>query len=115
MILVTGATGNVGRPLIDALHRAGASSRAITRNRGSANLPAQVEVIEGDPSHPETMAEALKGVTSMFFNPMAVQSASLTQNGQQIVWQLKIMLLVLPFCMVCPLTSQSRARPCGSP
>jgi uncharacterized protein YbjT (DUF2867 family) len=64
MILVTGATGNVGRPLIDALNRAGASLRAVTRNRGSANMPAQVEVIEGDPSQPETIAEALKGVRS---------------------------------------------------
>jgi uncharacterized protein YbjT (DUF2867 family) len=76
MILVTGATGNVGRPLIDALNRAGASVRAITRNRGSAKLPAEVEVIEGNPSQPETIAAALKGVTSMFFNPMAVQSAT---------------------------------------
>ena len=43
-VLVTGATGNVGRPLVAALVDAGARVRAVTRNPESAGFPSQVEV-----------------------------------------------------------------------
>ncbi len=56
MILVTGATGTIGRPLIDLLSAAGADVRAISRNPMFAGLPARVEVAKGDPSRPETIA-----------------------------------------------------------
>ena len=46
MIVVTGATGTVGRHLVDLLpHNV---VRAITRTPQNAGLPAQVEVVEGD-------------------------------------------------------------------
>jgi len=70
MILITGATGNVGRPLIDLLQAEGAGVRAVTRNP-RAGLPASIEVAEGDPSRPATLAPALKGVTTLFVNPAA--------------------------------------------
>ena len=54
--LVTGATGTIGRPLIDALLNQGAKVRAITHNPQAANLPAEVEVVEGDLSQPDTIA-----------------------------------------------------------
>ncbi|MCW2919294.1 MAG: NAD(P)-dependent oxidoreductase [Actinomycetia bacterium] len=54
MILVTGATGTIGRPLIDLLISAGADIRAVTRNPQAAGLPAGVEVVEGDPSQPRS-------------------------------------------------------------
>jgi uncharacterized protein YbjT (DUF2867 family) len=38
-ILVTGATGNVGRELVAQLRAAGRTVRALTRNPQSANLP----------------------------------------------------------------------------
>ena len=76
MILVTGATGNIGRPLIDLLRREGARVRGVTRNPHTAALPADVEIASGDPSRPETMATALRGVTSLFLNPLAVQGAT---------------------------------------
>ncbi|MFC5747656.1 NmrA family NAD(P)-binding protein [Actinomadura rugatobispora] len=44
MILVTGATGAVGRPLVHALLRAGHKVRALTRNPATANLPAGAEL-----------------------------------------------------------------------
>jgi uncharacterized protein YbjT (DUF2867 family) len=45
-ILVTGATGNVGRPLVTLLIEAGALVRAVTRDPRSARLPAQVELVD---------------------------------------------------------------------
>jgi uncharacterized protein YbjT (DUF2867 family) len=76
MILVTGATGNVGRPLLDQLRSEGADVRAVTRDAPAAGLPADVDVIEGDPSRPETIASSLRGVTGLFLNPQAVGDAS---------------------------------------
>jgi nucleoside-diphosphate-sugar epimerase len=47
VVLVTGATGRVGRHVVDELLRAGASVRALTRRRENAMLPAGVEVVTG--------------------------------------------------------------------
>lgn len=44
MILVTGATGHVGRPLVDALLAAGQKVRALSRDPATAGLPAGAEV-----------------------------------------------------------------------
>lgn len=72
MILVAGATGNIGRPLIDLLVGEGADVRAVTRAPKAAGLPAGVEVAEGDPSRPDTITPHLHGVTSLFLNPRTV-------------------------------------------
>jgi uncharacterized protein YbjT (DUF2867 family) len=76
MILVTGATGNIGRPLIGVLVGEGARVRAVTRNPQAAGLPADVEVVEGDPSRPETLASSLRGVSALFLNPAAVRDSA---------------------------------------
>ncbi|MDT0345885.1 NAD(P)H-binding protein [Streptomyces litchfieldiae] len=75
MILITGATGNVGRPLLDLLTAQGAAVRAVTRDPAGAGLPAGTDVVRGDPSRPETLADALEGVAALFLNPVAVQDA----------------------------------------
>lgn len=66
MILVTGATGTVGRTLVDRLLEAEAPVRALTRRPEFANLPAGVEVIHGDLADPSSLAPALHGVTQVF-------------------------------------------------
>jgi uncharacterized protein YbjT (DUF2867 family) len=76
MILVTGATGTIGRPLIDLLAAEGARVRAVTRDPHAAGLPAGVEVVEGDPSRPGTIAPLLQGVTALFVHPRAVGDAA---------------------------------------
>src|SRR5438093_101748 len=76
MILVTGATGTIGRPLIEVLSTAGADIRAVTRNPQATGLPAHVEVVAGDPSRPETIAPFLEGVTALFLHPRAVADAA---------------------------------------
>ncbi len=56
MILVTGATGTVGRPLIEVLSTAGANIRAVIRNGQAAGLPDGVEIVRGDLSRPDSIA-----------------------------------------------------------
>jgi nucleoside-diphosphate-sugar epimerase len=47
-ILVTGATGNVGRNVVSLLSGTGARVRALTRNPQTADLPDSAEVVSGD-------------------------------------------------------------------
>lgn len=66
MILVTGATGNVGRPLVEQLVAAGLPVRALSRNPATANLPDGVEVIEGTIDDNDHLDEAFEGVERAF-------------------------------------------------
>jgi uncharacterized protein YbjT (DUF2867 family) len=68
-ILVTGATGNVGRLVVDHLLAAGAPVRALTTNPKKAALPAGVEVCEGYIGRPVTLPAALAGVEKMYLAP----------------------------------------------
>ncbi len=76
MLVVTGATGTIGRPLVDVLVAQGAEVRAITRSPLAAGLPAGVDVVEGDPSRPDTVAPFLEGVTALFLHPRAVGTSA---------------------------------------
>lgn len=69
-ILVTGATGNVGRLVADHLLAAGAKVRALTNNPAKAALPAEVEVVEGYLGRIETLPAALAGVERMYLAPL---------------------------------------------
>jgi uncharacterized protein YbjT (DUF2867 family) len=65
-ILVTGATGNVGRNVVSLLSGTGARVRALTRNPQTADLPDSAEVVSGDLSDPYTLEGPLKGIDSVF-------------------------------------------------
>jgi uncharacterized protein YbjT (DUF2867 family) len=54
-ILVTGATGRIGRRVVDALVADGTPVRALTRTPSGARLPAAVEVVTGDLTLPATL------------------------------------------------------------
>jgi len=63
MILVTGATGNVGRELVRALVRAGEQVRALIRREADqSRLPAGVAGVVGDLNRPQSLSAALAGV-----------------------------------------------------
>jgi uncharacterized protein YbjT (DUF2867 family) len=63
MILVTGATGNVGSELVRALIGADEPVRALIRSpEGQAALPDGAEASIGDLNRPETLTDALAGV-----------------------------------------------------
>lgn len=73
-ILVTGATGNVGRPLIAALLADGAQVRALTRDPASANLPPELDVTGGDYTAPGTFTRAVSGADAVFVNIGAIRT-----------------------------------------
>ncbi|MFD4183807.1 SDR family oxidoreductase [Rhodococcus sp. NPDC058514] len=69
-ILVTGATANIGRLVVDHLLEAGASDvRALTNNPRRAGLPEGVEVAEGYLRRPESLPSAFEGVERMYLAP----------------------------------------------
>jgi uncharacterized protein YbjT (DUF2867 family) len=67
MILVTGATGTVGREVVRQLHTAGCEVRALSRNPEKANFPEGVEAVSGDLTKLETLRVALDGVEKVFW------------------------------------------------
>ncbi|MGW5328309.1 NAD(P)H-binding protein [Streptomyces sp. NPDC004014] len=61
-VLVTGATGRVGRLVVNQLLDAGMPVRALTRRpEAAATLPAKAEVFTGDLTVPESLEPALSG------------------------------------------------------
>lgn len=67
MMLVTGATGNIGRALVGELHALGAGPlRGLTRDTAKAVFPEGVEAVEGDLARAASLKSALEGVRSLF-------------------------------------------------
>ncbi|MEU6522399.1 NAD(P)H-binding protein [Streptomyces sp. NPDC046924] len=64
-VLVTGATGTVGRQVVAELLARGHAVRALTRDPARASLPADVEVVRGDLTEPDSLVPALEGVTGL--------------------------------------------------
>ncbi|MFJ9924367.1 NAD(P)H-binding protein [Streptomyces rubiginosohelvolus] len=64
-ILVTGATGTVGRRVVEQLLERGEHVRALTRDPERAGFPAGVEVVGGDLEDPASLVPALRGVTGL--------------------------------------------------
>jgi uncharacterized protein YbjT (DUF2867 family) len=58
-ILVTGATGNVGRHITVQLRDAGVTVRALSRDPSSPRLPAGVTVSRGDLTDPDSLRNAV--------------------------------------------------------
>lgn len=65
-ILITGATGTVGRELVDLLLAKGERVRALTRNAEKADLPAQAEIVTGDLGDAATLPALLDGIDQAF-------------------------------------------------
>jgi uncharacterized protein YbjT (DUF2867 family) len=65
-VLVTGATGRVGRAVVDELLAAGVPVRALTRRPAEARLPAAVEVVAGDLTVPDSLKAALQDISTAF-------------------------------------------------
>src|SRR5262245_5222502 len=68
-ILVTGATGHVGRNVVEMLLAEDVPVRATSRHPETAGLPGAVDVRAADLSLPETLAGALAGVDKVFLFP----------------------------------------------
>jgi NAD(P)H-binding len=66
VILVTGATGNVGRHVVSQLAANGYPVRAFSRNPPITQFPPEVEVVHGDLLAPGGIEGALSGIGAVF-------------------------------------------------
>ncbi|NWK43434.1 SDR family oxidoreductase [Ralstonia pickettii] len=65
-ILVTGATGRVGRQVVHQLANRGADVRVLVRDPSKADFPASVNVVQGDMLDIESLRRAFVGVRTLF-------------------------------------------------
>lgn len=65
-VLVTGATGRIGRTVLDLLLDAKVPVRALTHRPEAAALPPNVEVVTGDLTEPGSLDDALRGASAVF-------------------------------------------------
>jgi uncharacterized protein YbjT (DUF2867 family) len=67
-ILVTGATGRVGKELVEQLLSGEARVRVLVRDKQKvAYLGNRVEITVGDLDKPETLAEAMRSIEKLYF------------------------------------------------
>jgi len=65
-ILVTGASGQIGRRVVEQLVKRGVRVRALVRNPAKADFPASVDVVQGDLLDPDSLRSAYRGVSTLF-------------------------------------------------
>lgn len=67
-VLVVGATGSIGRPVVAEGIRQGYRVRALVRSTTRAKLlPESVEIVIGDLTRPETLSDAVEDVDAIVF------------------------------------------------
>ncbi|MET9328164.1 NAD(P)H-binding protein [Tsukamurella sp. NPDC003166] len=82
-ILVTGATGNIGRKVVDELVGRGVTDiRALTTNPAKAALPSGVHAFSGFIGKPETLDGAFEGVTAMYLAPYEPTAAEVLRRAK---------------------------------
>ncbi|MGW3012260.1 SDR family oxidoreductase [Streptomyces sp. NPDC001219] len=93
-VLVTGATGTVGRQVVSQLLSAGVGGvRAVTRTPDTARLPRGAEVRQGDLTSPGTLTAALHDVAAVFLmwpfhsaEPAAAVVAEIARQARRVVF-----------------------------
>jgi uncharacterized protein YbjT (DUF2867 family) len=67
-VLVVGATGSIGRPVVAEAQRMGHSVRALMRNAGqAADFPDGVEIVIGDLTKSDSLGPAVDGIDAVVF------------------------------------------------
>jgi uncharacterized protein YbjT (DUF2867 family) len=105
-VLVTGATGQIGSLVVSQLRGTGCPIRAMSRNPRSANLSADVEVVRGDLSAPDTLDACLDGIDSVFLVWMAPLEAAAPAVARIAAHARQIVLLTSPHCAPHPFFQQ---------
>lgn len=113
MILVTGATGHIGRSIVGELTGTGEQVRVLTRREGAA-FPAGVEVAHGDLARPDQLAAAFAGVDRLFLQtpPSGPGSAAAVAHACGV--RRVVLLSSLVAQKADPLTNALAARHCAA-
>lgn len=83
MILVTGATGNIGSPLLRELRAHGAGPlRGLTREPARAAFPEGVEAVAGDLTRTPSLRPALEGARSLFLVSRTGEDAEIIEAAR---------------------------------
>ncbi|WP_433236193.1 NAD(P)H-binding protein [Streptosporangium sp. CA-135522] len=90
MIAITGATGNVGRMLVQELAAAGEQVTALARRPSEAEMPQGVQYRQADLAEPESLRPALDGAGALFLlvageSPDDILDAAKTGGVRRIV------------------------------
>lgn len=83
LILVTGATGNIGRHLIEHLLENGVKVRALTRRPDTADLPDNVEVVAGDLQDSDAVHTALNRVDRLYLFPVEGTAPQVMRSARE--------------------------------
>ena len=95
MILITGASGNIGREVLKHTMATGTNIRAAYQDASKADAPSGVEVATVDFNQPETLKAALQGVDRVFLvGPPSAQLALLEQKAVDVIRHAGIKQLV---------------------
>jgi len=88
MILITGASGNVGKEVLKQIAQTKAEVRAAFQSANKAAAPSGVEIATVDYNQPETLRTALKGVNRVFLvGPPTVQLPELERKAIDVIKQ----------------------------
>lgn len=80
MIIVTGATGTIGRQLVRQLHDQGKSIRAVVRDMAKGR-ELGCDLVLGDFNRPDSLAAAFKSAEALFLNSSASPELAAQQAG----------------------------------
>ncbi|MFJ4652094.1 NAD(P)H-binding protein [Nocardia sp. NPDC088792] len=76
MFVIIGATGIVGRTTVSLLHAAGADVTAVTRTPATAQLPAGVRVVEGDPAAPRIPDQIWRNAEAVLLSSRGITASA---------------------------------------
>jgi len=106
-ILVTGATGTIGRQVVSQLLSTDARVRAMTRNPDAPGMPPAVEVVRGDLTDADSLGRCLDGVDVVFLVWTAPSGAAPAAASRIAAHAQRVVLLTAPHKTPHPLFQQN--------